>query len=113
MVLAIILSGVFTISFTLSPNLWLALAMNLLGACFAGINSSAAQSYNLEQVPKFRGAMMSIITAAMNIGEAIGAGIGGLALLLYGYNVLGISLGTFGIAAAMIYQLLTIDPTRD
>jgi len=111
-VLAIFLSGVFTISFTLSPNLWLALMVCFLGSCFAGINSSAAQSLNLEQVPEFRGAMMSISTAAMNMGEAIGAGIGGLTLLLFGYEVLGISLGAIGIAAAIIYHLLTTDPTR-
>ena len=111
-VAAILLSGVSTISFILSPSLWLALMLNLIGCLFAGINSSAAQSLNLEQVPEFRGAMMSMSTAAMNLGEAIGAGMGGLALLLFGYEALGVSLGAMAIAAAMIYHLLTTDPTR-
>jgi DHA1 family inner membrane transport protein len=111
-VTAILISGVFTISFTLSTSLWLALMFNLMGCFFAGINSSAAQSLNLEQVAEFRGAMMSMSTAAMNLGEAIGAGIGGLALLLFGYEVLSISLGAMVIAAAIIYHTLTTDPTR-
>ena len=111
-VLATFLAGVFTISLTLLPNLYLALAMNFLGAWFSGINVSAAQSLTLEQVPRYRGTMMSMNSAAVNIGTALGAGIGGLVLLLYDWEFLGISLGTVGIIAAVIYYLLAIDPTR-
>lgn len=109
---AAFLASVFTISFTLSPNLWLALAMDFLSAWFFGFGVSAAQSLTLEQVPRFRGTMMSINSAAASTGSALGAGIGGLVLLLYGWEFIGLSLGTIGIAAAVIYYLFTIDPTR-
>lgn len=109
---ATFLACVFTISFTLSPSIWLALAMDFLSAWFFGFGISAAQSLNLEQVPRFRGTVMSVNSAAASTGSALGAGIGGLVLLLYGWEFVGLSLGTIGIAAAVVYFLLTIDPTR-
>lgn len=73
---------------------------------------AAATSLTLEQVPRFRGAMMSIRAAALSVGQALGAGVGGLALLLYDYEFVGISLGGMGIIGAAIFYLLAIDPTR-
>ena len=111
-VLAVFLAGVFTIAFILSPNLWLALAMDFPGAWFFGMSVSAAQSLTLEQISKFRGTMMSINSAAGSMGTALGAGIGGFVLLLYGWELVGISLGAMGVAAAVIYFILAIDPAR-
>ena len=110
-VLTTFIAGVLTISFTLSPNQWLALATFFSGAWFFGAGVSAAQSLNLEQVPKFRGTMMSMSSAAGNVGSALGAGVGGLVLLLYGWESVGISLGAMGIVATVIYYILVIDPT--
>jgi len=111
-VLGCFLLGMFTISFTNLPSLWLSLAFSYLGTIFAGIRYTASSSLTLEQVPRFRGTMMSIFSAADSLGSAFGAGLGGLALLLYNYELLGIFLGALGVAAAMILHLLVIDPTR-
>jgi len=111
-VLGCFLLGTFIISYTNLPNLGLSLALTCLGTFFAGIRYTAASSLTLEQVPRFRGTMMSIYSAADNMGTAFGAGLGGLVLLLYNYELVGISLGAIGIAAAIIFYILVTDPTR-
>ena len=109
-VLTALLGGIFTISFVYLPNLWLSLALNFLGTWFSGMASSAANSLTLEQVPRFRGTMMSINSAALSLGNALGSALGGLALVLFNYEVMGSILGAMGIVAAIIFYLLTIDP---
>jgi len=108
-VLAALLAGIFIIAFVYLPNLWLSLALNFLGTWFSGMASSAANSLSLEQAPRFRGTMMSINSAALSLGNALGSALGGLALVLFNYEVMGSILGAMGIVAAMIFYLLTID----
>ena len=109
-VLTALLAGIFTISFVYLPNLWLSLALNFLGTWFSGMASSAANSLTLEQVPRFRGTMMSITSAALSLGSAVGAALGGLVLDLFNYEVMGSLLGAMGVVAAIIFYLLTVDP---
>jgi len=111
-VFATFLAAFFTLVFTLSGDLWLALATNFLSAWFYGTSVSSGQSLNLEQVPSFRGTMMSLNSATASIGAALGAGLGGLIILRYGYGVLGVALGLVGIAAGGIFHFLVSDPTR-
>jgi len=111
-VLTALLAGVFTISFTYVPNLWLSLALNFLGAWFFGMVASASSSLTLEQVPRFRGTMMSLNSAAQSLGSALGTAIGGSMLILFGYEVLASALGALGVVAAVVFHLLTTDPTR-
>jgi predicted MFS family arabinose efflux permease len=56
--------------------------------------------------------MMSLFAAFAGAGVAIGAGIGGLTLILFDYEWLGIILGSMGIVAAILFRFLTVDPTR-
>jgi predicted MFS family arabinose efflux permease len=104
--------GIFIVSFTNLPNTWGSLILAWLGGLFAGVGYSALSSLTLEQVPRFRGTMMSTFSAARSLGIALGAGVGGLMLVLYDYYFLGISLGAMSIVAAIIFYLLTIDTTR-
>ena len=110
-VLAALLAGMFFISTTNTPNMWLSIALSYLGDLFAGIRYTASTSLTLEQVPGFRGTTMSVNEAAYSMGETLGAAIGGLSLLIYNYEVLGLSLGAMGVAAAVIIQFLASDPT--
>jgi len=111
-VLATFLAALFTIVFTMSGDLWMALATNFLSAWFYGTSVSSGQSLNLEQVPSFRGTMMSLNSASGSIGGALGAGLGGLMILQYGYGVLGVALGLVGIVAGGILHFFVSDPTR-
>jgi predicted MFS family arabinose efflux permease len=88
------------------------MALAFLGSLFAGMRVTASNSLTLEQVPRFRGTMMSISTAADNAGSSIGASVGGLALILFNYEGMALSLGAMGIASAIVFQLLAIDPTK-
>jgi predicted MFS family arabinose efflux permease len=54
--------------------------------------------------------MMSIHTAMQSVGSALGAGIGGLALLIDDYELVGISLGALAVMGALIIRALTVDP---
>jgi len=111
-VLTAFLAGIFAITYACVFNLWLSLALSLIDSWFFGMVASAANSLTLEQVPEFRGTMMSVDTAAINLGSALGTALGGLALLSFDYEGLGIVLGVIGVGAAVVYQFLTIDPTR-
>lgn len=105
------IGSIFIISHTNLPILWLSLTARFLGSLFMALTNTAIGSLTLEQVPRFRGTMMSINRAVSSVGSALGAGLGGLALLLYDYEFVGISLGIIGLAGAVILQLLAIDPT--
>jgi len=111
-VVTAVVMGIFISSYMNVPNFWLSLTLSCLGALFFGMMSTTSTSLTLEQVPRFRGTMMSINIAAYRMGEAIGAGFGGLTLLLFDYEILGISLGAMGIAAAFVFYLLVNDPTK-
>jgi predicted MFS family arabinose efflux permease len=111
-ILSHFLLGVFIISFTNLPNVWISLILAWLGGFFAGVSYSALSSLTLEQTPRFRGTMMSLFSAIRSLGAALGAGIGGLMLLLYDYGFLGISLGAMSIIAAIIFYFYTTDPTK-
>ena len=111
-VLAALGAGVFAILYTNLPDLRLSVGVMFLGCLFAGMRMSASTDLTLEQVPVFRGTIMSINHATVALADALGSGIGGLALLQLGYGAMAISLGAMGIAAAIVFQLLAIDPAK-
>jgi len=112
-VLTALLASIFAISYAYAPNLWFSLVLILITSWFFGMVASAANSLTLEQIPKFRGTMMSIDSAALNLGSAIGTAVGGLVLLSFDYEGLGNALGAMGIVAAIIFHFLAIDPTKN
>ncbi len=111
-VLMTFVTGVFIITYTILPNLWLASAFVLLGRMFSSIMFTAGLSLTLEQVPGFRGYLMSLSVAIIYLGGSLGAGIGGLFFLWFGYEGVGLSLGALGIAAAILFYFLAKDPTN-
>jgi len=104
--------GLFVLFTTIVPNLWISLALCLTGYLFMGLNSTAATSLTIEQVPQFRGTMMSMNSASTSMSGVLGSGLGGLALLMYGYKALGPSLGLLGLASGVIMYLIVVDPTQ-
>jgi predicted MFS family arabinose efflux permease len=111
--LSAFMTGILIFFFTLVPNLWLSFALTLTGCLFAGMRATANVSLTIEQVPEFRGTVMSISAASSNLGSALGSGLGGLAILLYSYEAVGPSLGLLGLASAIIVHLFAVDPTRE
>ncbi len=104
--------GMITITFLNLGIFWPSLALAFISCLLAGMRHSASDNLTLEQVPEFRGAMMSISSAASSLGSTLGAGIGGMTLLAWDYGGLGLTLGSFGIVAAVVYLFFVIDPTK-
>ena len=94
-----------------TSNLWLALTIIYLSYMMMGFVYTVAISLALEQLPGFQGTMMSLNTAAGNLGMAIGSAAGGLILLLYDYGPVSLSLGALGVIATITYQTQVKDPT--
>jgi predicted MFS family arabinose efflux permease len=111
-VVTALLSGIFTIAYVFTLDLGLSLVLMLVASWFFGMVASSANSLTLEQVPTLRGTMMSMDTAVINIGSALGTALGGLALLYFNYEGLGSVLGAIGIIAAVVFYLLAKDPTK-
>ena len=112
-VLGVFVFSVFTFAYTNIDTLWISLVSIFLGGAFSGVRYTASNSLTLEQVPEFRGTMMSLNAASMGLGAALGSGLGGLIVLMYGWRLVGPALGAIGILASMIFYLLTKDPTQD
>lgn len=103
--------GIFIIAFMTPPNLWLAVGLSYLASLFSGMRATASISLTLEQVPRFRGSMMSLNSAITALGGALGASVGGLILLRWDFEGVGLTLGALCLVAALIYYLLAVDPT--
>lgn len=93
-------------------NLIHVLLSSWVGALLNGMLYSATLNLSLEQIPRFRGTMMSIVSATGSLGSAIGTAFGGWILVTYRYNQLGWFMGAFNVVAVLIYYFITKDPTR-
>jgi len=110
-VATVLLAGFFTVFYAYAPSVWLSLALISVAGWFEGLAASASTSLTLDQIPELRRTMMSLFTMFAGVGTAIGAGIGGLALINYGYEALGITLGSMGLIAAVIFKFAAVDPS--
>jgi DHA1 family inner membrane transport protein len=110
-VASVISTALFTAFYLLSNVLWLSVVLVCISCVLAGFMHSSVDSLNLEQVPEFRGSMMSLGSAASTIGYIIGSGLGGLSLIFYGYSGVGAILGILGTVSGIVYQIFARDPS--
>jgi MFS family permease len=101
--LAMILGGACIVLAMIIPSLWISLVLALIINFQLGLAFSSANSLTLDQVPSFRGTIMSLFTAANSMGMMI--------LLRYKYGSLGIILGLLGFLAALIVYFLAHERT--
>jgi predicted MFS family arabinose efflux permease len=106
------LIGVLSYSVTNIPNLWLSIAFLIFFCISAAIMITSFSSLTLEQVPRFRGTMMSLSSAAMSMGDLIGGALGGLLLIKFDYGFLGITFGALAVVGASVFHLFAIDTTK-
>lgn len=107
--IAALSSGVFTFFFTVSPNLWVSIVLTSMACIASGVRNSAHIALTLEQVPEYRGTMMSVSSASVSLGSALGSGVGGMALLWFGYRAIGPSLGLLGLVSAILLYRFVVD----
>jgi len=111
-VLTAFLSGTLGGAYVFMPLEIIYLPVVFAASWFFGMVVSSANSLSLEQIPTMRGMMMSVDSAAINLGSAFGTAIGGVVLLFFNYEGLGIVLGLMGIISAPVFLFFTKDPTR-
>ncbi|UCH58179.1 MAG: MFS transporter, partial [Candidatus Bathyarchaeota archaeon] len=68
-----LVAGAMIAAYTIIPNLWFSAAIRFLGGLFMALSFSALTSLTLEQMPRYRGTLMSFNSAIGYIGEALGA----------------------------------------
>jgi predicted MFS family arabinose efflux permease len=107
-----LVTGLLLAPYMYMADLRVAVILSFTMCLVGGVAFASTGSLILEQVPRYRGSMMSINTAADNFGSALGAGLGGLLLLIFNYEKMGMALGSLAILSAITYQLLVRDPTR-
>jgi predicted MFS family arabinose efflux permease len=105
-------AGLTVMAYTNLPALWLSVASTLVGSLCTSLAFSALSSLTLEQVPRFRGTVMSITAAVGSVGAALGTAVGGWVLLVADYAFVGLALGILLLVAAVTTHLVAVDPTR-
>ena len=100
-----LLTGALIVAYMNVPNLNLVFVITAAMSLSAGVVLTAANSLILEQVPDYRGTITSMNAAASQLGVALGAATGGLALQLSGWSMVGVVLGAIHLLAAIIFQL--------
>jgi predicted MFS family arabinose efflux permease len=109
-----LLTGVFTMTFFLIPNIWGALFFDFLHMWFAALAAPSYICLALAQVPKSRGTMMSLNSATGALARTIAPAVGGVLLVLTigFYGAVGLALGGMSVVAAVILFFLAEDPIR-
>jgi predicted MFS family arabinose efflux permease len=67
------------------------------GLCFTNL-----QGLNLEQVPDFRGSMMSLTSAFGSVGNVVALSLAGALLIGFNWSSMGLIVGSLGIFAALL-----------
>lgn len=105
------IAGIFTICFANMPSFWLTQLFIWLSCWFVGMRVTAFTTLELEQVPEFRGTMMSVDSAFSSLGSALGSILGGVALQFSGYGLMSFILGALHVLASMIIFRFVKDTT--
>jgi MFS family permease len=90
--------------------MWLSMGVRFICGTFVSIVFTSTNALTLEQVPEFRGTVMSLSQATFSLGGVLGTGLGGLIVLLSGYRTLGISHGGMMFVAMLILYFFAKEP---
>jgi len=111
-VVPILIAGIGIISFSRLPIAMLAGGVICLICLMVGVMDAASTSLIIEQLPAYTGVMMSLSRAGTQLGFSVGSGLGGVSLLLYGYQGMFLLLGSFAIVSAIMFHFFTVDPLK-
>jgi len=117
-VASIFVGGLLVLLSYFMQNLSLVIALRWTASLLMGVTAAAAANLMLEQVPRFRGTSMSLSSAFSGVGVAVGSSVAGAVLNLYanptiGFQALGLTVGAFAFAGALINLFFARDPIRN
>lgn len=110
--ITLIVAGLLTLFFTFMPNVESSAALNIVRFWFSSMTFTAGGALIIEQLPKFRSTMMSLNTAFMNVGMLLASLIAGLTLNVYGYQAVGVVLGSLGVLGAVVWIAFVKEPVK-
>jgi len=93
-----------------APNLVIALIILFFNSFIGYFGNPSIWNLTFEQVPEFRGTMMSMFTISGFLGIAIGNGIGGFVLAIFGYTGMLFIHGLIILVAVAVIFFLAVDP---
>jgi len=104
--------GIFAVLMVFVPNVWASLVMWMVSGAFAGVIAAALLGLVLEQVPGFRGTMLSITTSFHYVGYILALSISGLLLNVYANNfqIIYTMFGAAAISSAAVLFFFAKDP---
>ncbi len=112
-VVGALVSSVLAMVFFFMPNLWVAITLDMTHVGFYFAAYTAFNCLALDQVPSFRGTMMSMKNMFYTIGIAMGTAVGGAMLMLFSsYQAVGFAIGAMGVSSAVVFFFLTRDPSN-
>ena len=106
------IAATFTLAASNAPDIWSSVGLALLGGFAGGIMFTVSTSLTLEQLPGNMGTMMSVHSAAVNMGATLASIVGGVVLTSYSYSIYGVVMGVIGLMGALIFFRYSVDPTR-
>jgi predicted MFS family arabinose efflux permease len=109
-----VIQGIAAVLIVFVPNAGISVVMWMVSAAFSGVMGTALTGLVLEQVPGFRGTMVSLNTSFRYIGSIVGLSISGLVLNLYlnNFQILYPMFGAAGEASAAVVFFLAKDPCK-
>jgi len=105
------LYGVLILSFMNVPNLVLSLILWLAAGLVGSLRLQAYSNLILEQIPEYRGTMMSLNQLSWDLSWGMGNVLAGLILIAFDYEYLSL-FGILIIIGAAIFHVFTTDPTK-
>jgi predicted MFS family arabinose efflux permease len=99
-----LITGFLIVGYMTIPGVTLTVAIAAAMSLTAGLVLTCANTLVLGQVPSYRGTVTSLNSAATQLGIALGAAIGGVALSLHGWAAVGAAYGIMHVVAAAIYH---------
>jgi predicted MFS family arabinose efflux permease len=104
--------GFCTAAIGFSPSFYVSVGISVVSAFLAGMMITSSTSLSLEQLPDYRGSMMSIHSACTILGSLLAASIGGVVLTYWGYGVYGFVMGMLGVSSCLIFHFYSIDVVK-
>jgi DHA1 family inner membrane transport protein len=102
--------ALFTILGLNASNLVLHIVFIILASFGSGMNISATTSLTLDQLPLYRGTVMSLQSAAVGIGGMMAAIIGGIVIASFGFGSYGLLMGALGFIGMITLYFFSVDP---
>jgi len=110
-ILSLLLALVATFFYPISSP-FVSIFLILAGHLFFALQCSATNTLILEQLPNFRGSMMSLSASVSYLGYSLGTFIGGTLLIISGWSMFSTVFGFLALSSLMIIYFFVRNPAN-